>query len=76
MWSTSGTPQGKRFATSVFPWVVPLAALEHAHVPLPGQDPAPLSPTRGAGRDWSLDVDLTAEWNGEEVSHPPYRTMH
>ena len=40
-----GPNLGKSFATSVSPWVVPLAALEAARVPLPGQDPQP-SPRR------------------------------
>ena len=35
-----GPHLGKSFATSVSPWVVPLAALAAARVPLPGQDPA------------------------------------
>jgi fumarylacetoacetase len=39
-----GPHLGKSFATSVSPWVVPLAALAAARVPLPGQDhPRPLS---------------------------------
>ncbi len=33
---------GKSFATSISPWVTPLAALEAARVDLPGQDPEPL----------------------------------
>ena len=33
---------GKSFATSISPWVVPLAALEHARVAPPAQDPIPL----------------------------------
>jgi fumarylacetoacetase len=70
-----GPHLGKSFATSVSPWVVPLAALEHARVPLPGQDPSPLPYLRGE-RDWGLDVDLVVAWNGEEVSRPPYRTMY
>ncbi|GAA1659554.1 fumarylacetoacetase [Glycomyces endophyticus] len=70
-----GPHLGKSFATSVSPWVVPLAALEHARVPLPGQIPAPLPYLRGA-EDWGLDVDLEVEWNGERVSRPPYREMY
>ncbi len=66
---------GKSFATSISPWVVPLAALQHARVPLPGQDPEPLPYLRGS-EDWGLDVDLRVEWNGEEVSRPPYREMY
>lgn len=70
-----GPHLGKSFATSVSPWVVPLAALTHARVPLPGQDPAPL-PYLQDRQAWGLDVDLCVEWNGEVVSRPPYRTMY
>jgi fumarylacetoacetase len=70
-----GPHLGKSFATSISPWVVPLAALEAARVPLPGQDPQPLPYLRGR-EDWGLDVELVVEWNGEEVSRPPYREMY
>ena len=70
-----GPHLGKSFATSVGAWVVPLAALEAARVPLPGQDPEPLPYLRGAGA-WGLDVEMVVEWNGEEVSRPPYREMY
>jgi fumarylacetoacetase len=70
-----GPHLGKSFATSVSPWVVPLAALEAARVPLPGQDPEPLPYLRESA-SWGLDIDLAVSWNGEEVSRPPYRTMY
>lgn len=70
-----GPHLGKSFATSISPWVVPLAALEAARVPLPGQDPEPLPYLRGHDV-WGLDIDLVVEWNGEEVSRPPYREMY
>jgi fumarylacetoacetase len=70
-----GPHLGKSFATSVSPWVVPLAALQAARVPLPGQDPAPLPYLRET-EDWGLDIDLAVEWNGEVVSRPPYRSMY
>jgi fumarylacetoacetase len=70
-----GPHLGKSFATSVSPWVVPLAALRAARVPLPGQDPEPL-PYLRESEDWGLDIDLAVEWNGEVVSRPPYRTMY
>src|SRR5579859_7753757 len=70
-----GPHLGKSFATSVSPWVVPLAALRAARVPLPGQDPVPLPYLREA-EDWGLDIDLEVAWNGEVVSRPPYRTMY
>jgi len=70
-----GPHLGKSFATSVSPWVVPLLALEAARVPLPGQEPPPL-PYLHETRSWGLDVELVVEWNGEEVSRPPYREMY
>ncbi|MBW0114794.1 fumarylacetoacetase [Pseudonocardia sp. KRD-169] len=70
-----GPHLGKSFATSVSPWVVPLAALQAARVPLPGQDPEPLPYLRGR-EPWGLDVEMVVEWNGEEVSRPPYREMY
>jgi fumarylacetoacetase len=70
-----GPHLGKSFATSVSPWVVPLAALEAARVPLPAQDPEPLPYLRETS-PWGLDIDLVIAWNGEEVSRPPYREMY
>ena len=70
-----GPHLGKSFATSLSPWVVPLAALSAARVPLPGQDPEPLPYLRET-EDWGLDIDLAVEWNGEVVSRPPYRCMY
>jgi fumarylacetoacetase len=71
-----GPHLGKSFATSISPWVVPIAALSAARVPLPGQDdPQPLPYLREPS-PWGLDVDLVVSWNGEEVSRPPYRTMY
>jgi len=70
-----GPHLGKSFATSVSAWVVPLAALQAARVPLPGQDPLPLPYLREA-EDWGLDIDLAVTWNGAVVSRPPYRTMY
>jgi fumarylacetoacetase len=70
-----GPHLGKSFATSVSPWVVPLAALDAARVPLPGQDPEPLPYLRETGPG-GLDIDLVITWNGQEVSRPPYREMY
>ncbi len=66
---------GKSFATSISPWITPLAALEAARVDLPGQDPAPLDYLRvdePAGYDIGFEVEL----NGEVVSRPPYAAMY
>jgi fumarylacetoacetase len=70
-----GPHLGKSFATSVSPWVVPLAALQAARVPLPGQHPRPLPYLRET-EHWGLDIDLAVEWNGEVVSRPPYASMY
>ncbi|MFD8497193.1 fumarylacetoacetase [Amycolatopsis sp. NPDC059657] len=70
-----GPNLGKSFATSISPWVVPLLALEAARIPLPGQDPEPLPYLRESS-PWGLDIELVVEWNGEEVSRPPYREMY
>jgi fumarylacetoacetase len=66
---------GKSFATSISAWVTPLAALDAARVPLPGQDPEPLDYLRvdePAGYDIGYEVLL----NGEVVSRPPYSAMY
>jgi fumarylacetoacetase len=66
---------GKSFATSVSAWVTPLAALEHARVALPGQDPEPLPYLHvdGAG---GYAIDIEVELNGHVVSRPPYSSMY
>jgi fumarylacetoacetase len=66
---------GKSFATSVSAWVTPLAALDHARVDLPGQDPEPLPYLRVDGRA-GFDIDVEVELNGHVVSRPPYSSMY
>ncbi|MGW0245947.1 fumarylacetoacetase [Nocardia goodfellowii] len=66
---------GKSFATSLSAWTTPLAALETARIPLPSQDPAPLSYLQTPD-PWGLDIDLTVHWDGEAVSYPPYSRMY
>jgi fumarylacetoacetase len=66
---------GKSFATSVSPWVVPILALEAARVDTPKQDPRPL-PYLRESVSWGLDIELTVEWNDQEVARPPYREMY
>jgi fumarylacetoacetase len=48
---------GKSFATSISPWVTPLAALEPARIPGRSQHPAPLAYLH-TDQDWGFDVDL------------------
>ncbi|MGY5306455.1 fumarylacetoacetase [Nocardia gipuzkoensis] len=66
---------GKSFATSMSPWITPLAALEAARIPLPEQSPAPLPYLRGT-EPWGLDIGLTVAWNGQPVTYPPYARMY
>ncbi|WP_407445754.1 fumarylacetoacetase [Rhodococcus sp. (in: high G+C Gram-positive bacteria)] len=70
-----GPNLGKSFATSISPWVVPLAALEAARIGTPVQDPEPLPYLQG-NEKWGLDIDLAVEWNGHIVSRPPYAQMY
>jgi fumarylacetoacetase len=58
---------GKSFATSISPWVIPLAALEPFRVPGPAQNPTPL-PYLHTDEPWNLDIELEVELNGEVVS--------
>ena len=48
----------KSFATSITPWVVPLAALEPFRCPGPPQEPSPL-PYLAASGDGAFDIDLS-----------------
>jgi fumarylacetoacetase len=68
---------GKSFATSIGPWITPLAALEAARVPPPART-HPLLPYLADDPDepWGLDLSLTIEWNGTVVSRPQYASMY
>lgn len=66
---------GKSFATSISPWVVPMAALSEAFVPAPAQDPPPLPYLRESSSS-ALDIDLEIVWNDHVVSRPPFREMY
>jgi fumarylacetoacetase len=62
----------KSFATSVSPWVVPLAALATAEPP--AQDPEPLGHLLPAGP--GFDLRLSVEWNDTVVATPPFASMY
>jgi fumarylacetoacetase len=66
---------GKSFGTTISPWVVPLAALEHARVRPPSLDTELASYLAGSG-DWGLDIAFEVRINRHVVSRPPYATMH
>jgi len=76
-WETAplGPFLGKSFGTTVSPWIVPLAALEHARLRPPSAD-APLLPYLTESADWGLDIDFEVRLNGHVVSRPPFATMH
>lgn len=68
---------GKSFATSISPWVLPLAALDAARVRPPERD-VPLAGylDDSALEPWALDLALEVRLNGSLVSEPPYATMY
>ena len=68
---------GKSFATSISPWVVPLAALEAARVRPPARN-VPLLPYLDDSDlpPWGLDVRLQVRLNGHLVAQPPYATTY
>ncbi|WP_433332848.1 fumarylacetoacetase [Spirillospora sp. CA-294931] len=74
-----GQPLGpflaKSFATSISPWITPVAALEAARVAPPPQDPVPL-PYLHCDEPWALDLDIEVLINGQTVSRPPFSTMY
>ncbi len=76
-WETQplGPFLAKSFATSVSPWVVPVAALEAARVPPPRQDPPPL-PYLECAEPWGLDLSLQIMLNDHVVASPPFRGMY
>jgi len=76
-WETQplGPFLGKSFATSVSPWVVPVAALEAARVAPPRQDPPPL-PYLRCERPWGLDLSLQIMLNDQILARPAFRGMY
>ncbi|NNG40281.1 fumarylacetoacetase [Flexivirga sp. ID2601S] len=66
---------GKSFASSLSPWVTPMAALEAAKTPLPAQDPQPLDYLLGKEL-FGLDLELIVRINDTVVSRPPYKEMY
>ncbi len=67
---------GKSFATSISAWVVPMAALEAARVPLQQNDPEPLPYLVGSIQPSTIDVHLHVRLNGQVVAEPEYRDMY
>ena len=68
---------GKSFATSVSPWVVPLAALRTPHgSPAATRPAAAALPRRHRCAPWGLDLALEVRLNGHVVARPPFASMY
>jgi fumarylacetoacetase len=65
---------GKSFGTTISPWVLPLAALQRAHIRPPSAD-ASLQDYLVETTNWGLDIDFEVRLNGHPISRPPYATM-
>jgi fumarylacetoacetase len=66
---------GKSFATSISPWVVPIAALEPFRAaPVTPQEPEPFSYLREPA--WALDIDLEVELNGHRIAATNARELY
>jgi fumarylacetoacetase len=66
---------GKSFATSISPWIVPLAALERARCTPPPRD-VPLQDYLADTEPWGLDLRLELECNRTILSRPRFATMY
>lgn len=66
---------GKSFATSIAAWVTPLAALTHARVDLPTQDPPPMD-YLAVGERAGYDIEVEIAINKTVVARAPYRSMY
>jgi fumarylacetoacetase len=66
---------GKSFGTTIAPWVVPLAAVDHLRVRPPSLRTELVSYLADSG-DWGLDISFEVAINGHVVSRPPFATMH
>ncbi len=71
----------KNFATTISPWVVPMAALEPFRCAPPAQDPAPLayltqSGAGGAPGGWAYDIELEVAIRtpSSDAPHPVCRS--
>ncbi len=68
---------GKSFATSIAPWVVPLAALAEARIRPPARTVGLLPYLDDdSAEPWGLDVRLQVRVNGHLVSSPAYGGMY
>ncbi len=66
---------GKSFATTMSPWILPLAALEHARIRPPSREAKQVGYLVEMA-DWGLDIDFEVRLNGHVIAQPPYATMY
>ncbi|MCG8633606.1 MAG: fumarylacetoacetase [Desulfobacterales bacterium] len=65
----------KNFATSISPWIVPLAALEPFRCKGPEQEPAPLPYLESPG-DWAFDIELEVYLQDHLISQSNFKYMY
>lgn len=70
-----GPFNGKNFATSISPWVVPLEALEPFRCQGPVQQPPPLAYLQ-SGTNWAFDVHLEARLQKSLISRSNFKYMY
>jgi fumarylacetoacetase len=66
---------GKSFATTISPWIVPLAAFEHARIRPPSRNEKQVYYLLETA-DWGLDIDFEVRLNGHLIARPPYAAMY
>lgn len=65
---------GKSFATSISPWILPLASLQAARRPVPSTPGA--LPYLQESSPWGLDLALEVRADGQLIARLPYTAMH
>ncbi|MBH0118046.1 fumarylacetoacetase [Rhodococcus sp. CX] len=72
-----GPNLGKSFATTISPWITPLAALDAVRVAPPTRD-TPLAEYLDDAdeRPWSFDVTFEVVLNGDVVAKPPFASTY
>ncbi|HJX78092.1 fumarylacetoacetase [Glutamicibacter sp.] len=72
-----GPNLGKSFATSISPWVTPIAALEFARTAPPVRD-TPLAEYLDDAdlKPWGFEIQIEVILNGETVARPPFASTY
>lgn len=68
---------GKSFATSLSPWIVPMAALDSARLAPPSRsEPLAHYLDDASLERFGLDLEITIALNGTTISNPPFASMY